>query len=66
MIDRKGYAPLKTLVGKKVKSIRKHVVDEDFDVVFDDGIVVCFYSKDGIMYGIEKGEEYNEETSYEI
>ena len=66
MIDRKGYAPLKSLIGKEVKSIRLHVVDEDFDVVFDDGTVVCFYSKNGIMYGIEKEEDYNEETSYEI
>ena len=65
MIDRKGYAPLKSLIGKQVKSIRVYVVDKDFDIVFTDGTVVCFYSKDGIMYGIEK-EDYNEETSYEI
>ena len=65
MIDRKGYAPLKSLTGKKVKSIRVHVVDNDFDIVFADGTVACFYSKDGIMYSIEK-EDYNEETSYEI
>lgn len=65
MIDRKGYAPLKALIGKEVKSIRLHVVDEDFDFVFADGTVVCFYSKNGIMYSIEK-EDYNEETSYEI
>lgn len=42
-----------------------HTIDNDFDVVFSDGTVACFYSKDGIMYGIEK-EDYNEETSYEI
>ena len=65
MIDRKGYAPLKSLIGKEVKSVRVHVVDNDFDIVFSDGTVVCFYSKNGIMYSIEK-EDYNEETSYEI
>ena len=65
MIDRKGYAPLKSLIGKQVKSIRVYVVDKDLDIVFADGTVACFYSKDGIMYGIEK-EDYNEETSYEI
>ena len=66
MIDRKGYAPLKSLIGKEVKSIRVHIVDKDFDIIFADGTVACFYSKDGIMYGIEKKEAYNEETSYEI
>lgn len=40
MIDRKGYIPLKSLIGKEVKSIRIHVVDEDFDIVFTDGTVV--------------------------
>jgi len=66
MIDRKWDAPLKTLIGKQIKSIRAHVVDDDFDIVFTDGTVICFYSKDGIMYSIEKDGEYNEETSYEI
>ena len=56
MIDRKGYGPLKTLIGKQVESIRVHVVDDDFDIVFTDGTAVCFYSKDGIMYSIEKGD----------
>lgn len=66
MIDRKGYVPLKSLIGKEIKSIRVHAVDEDFDIIFDDETAVCFYSKDGIMYSIERKEEYNKETSYEI
>lgn len=65
MIDRKDYLPLKSMVGKRVESVRIHIADEDFDVVFTDGTVVCFYSKNGIMFSIEN-EDYDEETSYEI
>lgn len=66
MTTLKNYLPLKSLIDKKVDSIRLHIVDDDFDIVFKDGTAISFYSKNGIMFGIESGEDYNKEMSYKI